>query len=238
MLGSAGVTVSYVLFKALDSSIDGQVCSFQDSFVSDVKAIVKPGQQVEVRVLDVDFAKGRLGLSMKSGAPESAKSEANVPARGQIRQARASGGRGRSDKSKSPVDLPFSIGDKITGKVTRTLAFGAFVEVADGVEGLLHQSEIMIPEGKKADSRVDELVTVGEAVEVSVLDIKSGKISLSNKTAEYRAEEEKLMGQGVGVAVRDATTALEYALRKAGVKATMFSGAAAEEAAEVSVTSE
>ena len=201
----------------------------QNDFVSDVNEVVKAGQEVEVRVLDIDVAKGRLGLSMKTEAPasEGADGSGNVPARGQVKQARRGGKGKRDDKSKAMENLPFGAGDKIKGKVTRTVAFGAFVEVAEGVEGLLHQSEIMIPEGKSEDSRVDSLVSEGEEIEVTVLDIKSGKISLSTKTDEYRAQEEKF-ASGLSVTVPDASNSLEYALRKAGVKATDFSGAAAE----------
>ncbi len=192
--------------------------------------VVKPGQKVEVRVLDIDIAKGRLGLSMKSEtasdgpAEKGSSGSANVPARGQVKQARRGKGKG-DDKSKAMENLPFRVGDKIKGKVTRTVAFGAFVEVAEGVEGLLHQSEIMIPEGKSESSRVDALVSAGSEIEVTVLEMKSGKISLSNKTDEYRAQE-AMFSSSLSVVVPNASNTLEYALRKAGVKATDFSGAA------------
>eukprot|EP00951_Prasinocladus_malaysianus_P022430 scaffold187863_cov36-Prasinocladus_malaysianus.AAC.1 len=66
--------------------------AMQNDFISNVNDVVKPGQEVDVRVLEVDVQKKRLSLSMKSeqAAPASSGGGGgeNVPARGQVKQAR------------------------------------------------------------------------------------------------------------------------------------------------------
>lgn len=199
----------------------------QNSFVENVADVVTVGQEVEVRVLETDASKGRFSLTMKAeqaaeeaGAPGTGR----VPERGQVRQARRGGNRG---EKKAPVELPFSAGDTITGTVARTMAFGAFVTVAEGVEGLLHTSELARPADKAPDCRVDEVLKEGDSVEVKVLDIKSGKISLSNITDEQRARDKAMVNEGIG-AVADATTSLEYAMKMAGLDASKFASRPAE----------
>jgi small subunit ribosomal protein S1 len=77
----------------------------------------------------------------------------------------------------------------IKGKVTKIANFGVFVELEDGLEGLLHVSEL-------ADHKVekpDDVVKVGQDVEVKILRVDSDerKIGLSLKRAQWAAEEEK-----------------------------------------------
>lgn len=76
----------------------------------------------------------------------------------------------------------FHAGDKITGKVTRCADFGAFVEIAPGVEGLIHISEMSFI---KRILNPEEIVTAGETVVVTVqqVDEKNKRISLSLKDA-------------------------------------------------------
>jgi small subunit ribosomal protein S1 len=79
-------------------------------------------------------------------------------------------------------DVParFPAGSKVTGKVTRAEAFGAFVELAPGVEGLLHVSELARERGGGRQVRHPrELVTAGEALEVTVLSVDGERRRLS-----------------------------------------------------------
>ena len=81
------------------------------------------------------------------------------------------------------VEEVFRTGDKATGKVTRCAEFGAFVEIAPGIEGLVHISEMSYT---RRVLRPQDVVTVGEAVPVVVkeIDAERRRISLSIKEAE------------------------------------------------------
>ena len=72
------------------------------------------------------------------------------------------------------------IGTVFTGKVTRILTFGAFVEFAPGKEGLVHISKL----DKKRVGKVEDVVTVGDEIKVKVIEIDDqGRINLSRKDA-------------------------------------------------------
>lgn len=77
----------------------------------------------------------------------------------------------------------FQIGDKVKGKVIRCAKFGAFVEIAPGIEGLVHISEMSY---MKRVNRPEEVVSPGDLVNVVVkeVDIPKRRISLSIKDAE------------------------------------------------------
>lgn len=81
------------------------------------------------------------------------------------------------------VEDKFNIGDKIRGKVTRCVKFGAFVEIAPGIEGLVHISEMSY---LKRVLKAEDVVTEGDTAEVMVkeIDIENRRISLSIKDAE------------------------------------------------------
>ena len=65
------------------------------------------------------------------------------------------------------------------GTITRLMTFGAFVEIAPGKEGLVHISKL----DKERVESVEDVVSVGDAIIVKVMEIKDGKISLSRKDA-------------------------------------------------------
>ncbi|MBO4343780.1 MAG: S1 RNA-binding domain-containing protein, partial [Clostridia bacterium] len=71
-------------------------------------------------------------------------------------------------------------GSVFTGKVTRLMSFGAFVEIAPGKEGLVHISKL----DKKRVEKVEDVVSVGDTVKVKVLEIDDkGRLNLSRKDA-------------------------------------------------------
>ena len=81
------------------------------------------------------------------------------------------------------VEGKFYIGDKIRGKVTRCVKFGAFIEIAPGIEGLVHISEMSY---KRRVLKAEDVVTTGDIVEVMVkeIDVENRRISLSMRDAE------------------------------------------------------
>lgn len=107
------------------------------------------GQQVEVKLLDIDYEKERVSLGMKQ---KTANPWENVEER-------------------------YPVGTKIQGRVVNIMPYGAFVEIEEGIEGLVHVSEMS---WTKRITKAGDLVSVGEEVEAVVLDIQpeSKKISL------------------------------------------------------------
>ncbi|UCF89953.1 MAG: 30S ribosomal protein S1 [Desulfobacterales bacterium] len=77
----------------------------------------------------------------------------------------------------------FHVGQRVKGRVTRCMSFGAFVEIAPGIEGLIHISEMSY---RKRVVKSEDVVTPGETVPVLIKDIDSAhrRISLSLREAE------------------------------------------------------
>ena len=85
--------------------------------------------------------------------------------------------RGHVEKDKKEIVDKYNIGDEIEGEVTGIVDFGVFVKIEDGLEGLVHISEIDwgLVENPK------DFVKPGEKVKAKIIEIKDGKISLSLK---------------------------------------------------------
>ena len=85
--------------------------------------------------------------------------------------------KGHAQKERTEIVEKYSIGDELEGEVTGIVEFGIFVKIEEGLEGLVHISEIdwsLVDDPKK-------LFKVGDKVRVKVIEIKDGKISLSIK---------------------------------------------------------
>ena len=84
---------------------------------------------------------------------------------------------GSSKESKEVVLGSYIVGDEVEGTVTGVVEFGIFVKLTDGVEGLVHKSEIDwgLVEDTKAHARV------GDTVKAKIIEVKDNKISLSLK---------------------------------------------------------
>jgi small subunit ribosomal protein S1 len=116
--------------------------------------VLEVGQQIEAKVLKIDPDKQRISLGMKQLQPHPWDA---VPGK-------------------------YSLGQRVTGVVTRTADFGAFVELEPGIEGLIHISEMAW--GKKVRKATD-VVKPGETVEAVILGIAAPerRISLGLKQA-------------------------------------------------------
>jgi small subunit ribosomal protein S1 len=126
--------------------------------------VVKEGETVKVKVLDVDLDNERISLSIKATQP------------------------GPWDAVKKSI----KVGDEIEGKVTRIVNFGAFVEIQPGVEGLVHISQLSTDRVSKVNDVVKEGQTVN--AKVTDADFAKKRISLSIRALEegkQRAEMEK-----------------------------------------------
>ena len=138
--------------------------------------VVRVGEPVDVRVLSVDRGKERISLSLKQARPDPWQE----------------------------MDRNFSVGSVIPGKVTKLAKNYAFVEVMDGVEGLVPLSEL-------SDFRVaksSDVLTVGQEVKVKVIDLKSDqrRMTLSVRQADSSSVPQvtaKTTGPGSGFTIGD-----------------------------------
>lgn len=130
--------------------------------VKKVSDVLKVGDSVKVTVLDVNPEKGKISLSLKDLNADPWKTAAEK----------------------------YAVGNVVTGKVVRMVPFGAFVELEEGVDGLVHISQIAYKHVEKPE---DEL-TIGQEItaKVTELDTTNKKISLSIKeTLEKPSKADK-----------------------------------------------
>jgi small subunit ribosomal protein S1 len=120
--------------------------------------VVQVGDEIEVEVLDVDLDKERISLSLKST---------------------------QSDPWQEFADS-HAVGQLVYGRITKLVPFGAFVQVGDGIEGLVHISEMAVHHVDLPE----QVVTPGEELWVKIIDIdlQRRRISLSIKQAAEGGE--------------------------------------------------
>ena len=159
-----GVVSSIVNFGAFVDlgGVDGLVHVSELSWkhIDHPSEVVTVGDEVTVEVLDVDLDRERVSLSLKATQEDPWRVFARTHAVGQI----------------------------VPGKVTKLVPFGAFVRVEEGIEGLVHISEL----AQRHVEVSDQVVNVGEEVMVKVIDIdlERRRISLSVKQADEDYTEE------------------------------------------------
>ena len=128
------------------------------NFVDDPTTFI--GQTVQAMVITVNQADQKLTLSVKDVLKEQEKQERNS------RIAR------------------LVVGTVVTGTVEQIMPYGAFVSIGDDLSGLLHISQICA----KRIKTPSEVLKVGDTVNVKIIDVKDGKVSLSMKAVEEDAE--------------------------------------------------
>jgi small subunit ribosomal protein S1 len=153
--GTISNIVDFGAFVDLDG-IDGliHISELSWSHVNHPSEILNIGDTVSVKVLDIDRDRQRISLGLKQT---------------------------QEDPWQRVVDT-YNIGDELEGVVTKVVTFGAFVEILDGVEGLVHISEL-------AQHHVEnprEIIQPGDPVRVKILEIDSERrrLSLSIKRVE------------------------------------------------------
>ena len=100
-----------------------------------------------------------------------------IPKEGKLIFSEKDGGTGNGKETKEVALGSYIVGDEVEGTVTGVVEFGIFVKLTDGVEGLVHKSEIDwgLVEDTKAHARV------GDKVKAKIIEVKDNKISLSLK---------------------------------------------------------
>ncbi len=146
------------------SGIRGFLPSSQVSLsqASDLDALI--GREIEVNVIEVDPAQNRLILAKKTEVSEEVKDKLNT----------------------------IKVGDEVEGKVAAVLPFGIFVTLPDGVEGLVHVSELSWEKVEDPGS----LYKVSDQVKAKVIQVDggSGRVNLSVKQTGKDPFEEKVAG--------------------------------------------
>ena len=171
--GTITGVAAYGAFVDIGAQSDGlvHISELSTEFVSDVSAVVSEGDAVSVRVLKVDEQKKQLSLSLK---PEGA---AAPPKR--------SGGGRRTKKAGADELRKYLDADPqefVEGTVRTVLSWGAFVNIAEGVDGLVHISRV-------SDDRVEDLeamLSPGDKVQVRVVEVDFEKATLALAMNTYR----------------------------------------------------
>jgi small subunit ribosomal protein S1 len=208
--GTVTRLMDFGAFVELEPGVEGLIHVSEMSWVKKVRKpsdMLKPGDTVEAVVLKIDPAEQRISLGLKQALGD----------------------------PWVDVSEKFGVGSQVEGPITRTTKFGAFVQVAEGVEGLVHISEIV------ADKRLnhpEDAVHVGQVVKAQVLgiDVEKRQIKLSMKQLiptgldeylEEHSEGDAVSGRVVKVSGETVTVELGE-----GIRATCVgSGAKKEEAA-------
>ncbi|MFC1798432.1 30S ribosomal protein S1 [Thermodesulfobacteriota bacterium] len=153
------------LFIGIDEGIDGLVHISDISWTKRVKhpsEIYKKGDLVQAIVLDIDKENERFSLGVKQMQPDPWQTVAER----------------------------YEVGKEITGTVTNVTDFGVFVELEEGIEGLVHVSEITKEKLKTAEGKFN----VGDLINAKVMNINSDerRIGLSVKRLEIEDEQSLL----------------------------------------------
>lgn len=145
--------------------VDGlvHISELSHTHVTKAEDVLSVGEEVEAKILSIDPEKERISLSIKETMAGPWEN----------------------------VNKHFSTGDVLTGTIKRLTSFGAFVEIADGVEGLVHISQISYQHVVTPH----EVLNEGDQIDVKVLEVNQDerRIALSIKALEEKAQTEEVL---------------------------------------------
>ncbi|MDZ4815086.1 MAG: 30S ribosomal protein S1 [Verrucomicrobiota bacterium] len=149
---------SYGAFVELTDGIDGMIHVSDLSWTRKINhpsEVLKKGDDVEAVVLEIDRNNQRIALGIKQLSEDPWKT----------------------------IEVQYKMGLMVTGKVTKIASFGAFIELADGIDGLVHISQI----SDQRVERVKDVLKIGDDVTARVIkvDKEDRRIGLSIKAANY-----------------------------------------------------
>lgn len=155
---------NYGAFIEIDEGIDGLLHISDMSWskkVTHPSEIIKKGDKIEVKILSVDKDKKRVSLGIKQLT---------------------------DDPWKKEIPEKYSVGDIVKGKVTKLTDFGAFIDMSNGLEGLLHISEVS---GEKIKN-LESVLSIGQELDVKIVKIEpeARKIGLSLKGVKKPSAQE------------------------------------------------
>ena len=152
-------------FIEIENDIDGMVHVSDMSWtrkINNPNEVLKPGQEIEVVILEINPEQQRISLGLK-----------------QIEQ----------DPWADIASL-YKVGDVVTGKVSKITAFGAFVELSNKIDGLIHISQL----SRDRVEKVKDVLKIGDEVEARVIkvDTDERRIGLSIKAVTENFSDEDL----------------------------------------------
>ena len=156
---------NYGAFIEIDEGIDGLLHISDMSWskkVAHPSEIIKKGEMIEVKILSVDKDKKRVSLGIKQLS---------------------------DDPWKKEIPEKYKVGDIVKGKVTKMTDFGAFIDLSNGLEGLLHISEV----SKEKIKKLESVISIGQELNVKIVKIEpeARKIGLSLKGIENMPEQKQ-----------------------------------------------
>jgi small subunit ribosomal protein S1 len=162
--GTVRNITAYGAFVELEDGIDGMVHVSDLSWTRKINhpsEILKKADEIEAVVIDIDKSNQRISLGIKQ----------------------------LEDDPWKAIDQKYKIGDLVKGKVTKLASFGAFVQLEDEIDGLVHISQI----SEAHIAKVKDVLKVGQEVEARVIKIDKleRRIGLSIKAANYSEEDIK-----------------------------------------------
>jgi len=146
--GTISNIVDFGAFVDLDG-IDGliHISELSWTHINHPSEVLQVNQKVKVKVLDIDRDRQRISLGLKQ----------------------------TQEDPWQKIVAQHKVGDIVEGRVTKIVAFGAFVEIYEGIEGLVHISEL----ANRHVERPDEVVSVGQIVNVKIIEVDSERRRLS-----------------------------------------------------------
>jgi small subunit ribosomal protein S1 len=153
---------AYGAFVELDEGIDGMIHVSDLSWTRKINhpsEVFKKGDEVEAEVIDIDKTNQRISLGIKQLSEDPWKN----------------------------IDQKYKIGDLVKGNVTKLASFGAFVQLQDDIDGLVHISQL----SEEHVAKVKDVLKVGQQVEARVIKVDKveRRIGLSIKAANYSEEQ-------------------------------------------------
>ena len=156
---------NYGAFVEIENDIDGMVHVSDMSWtrkINNPNEVLKPGQEVEVVILEINPEQQRISLGLKQIEEDPWADIANL----------------------------YKVGDVVTGKVSKITAFGAFVELSNKIDGLIHISQL----SRDRVEKVKDVLKIGDEVEARVIkvDTDERRIGLSIKAVSENFTAEDL----------------------------------------------
>ena len=155
---------AYGAFVEMEDGIDGMIHVSDLSWTRKINhpsEILKKGEELEAQVIDIDKTNQRISLGIKQldGDPW------------------------------SEIDGKFKVGDLVKGTVSKIASFGAFVQLQDDIDGLVHISQL----SEEHVGKVKDVIDIGDEVEARVIKVDKieRRIGLSIKAADYSESDLK-----------------------------------------------
>ena len=153
---------AYGAFIELDEGIDGfihvnDLCWTRK--INHPSELLKKGDDIEARVIEIDKTNQRISLGLKQLADDPWKA----------------------------IEERYKVGETVSGKVTKVASFGAFVQLADDIDGLVHISQI----SNERVAKVKDVLKIGQDVTARIIRIDKAerRIGLSLKAMDYNEEQ-------------------------------------------------